>query len=351
MMRVREKRIFDKKKKVILLLLLSCFLAGCSTSNSTKMKEADKKSVESTEADKKNEESTEADKGDVESAEALRDILKDSIYWSNATKIEKDGRDSSIEPFEKEGCLETELKIHLYYYEYGMKELDEPEKGLYDIVVTFPEKEELTYLTFDYTARGLSSGYGYGDDQFLPDDLEEDISSQELEKNEWFQKHYTYLGETSLTIKKAEAESYEVKNKFPAGEKEKIISAIQKATLEVYKDMDNIYIYIEDFWPGDKYLSGRVVNLNIEDKWDTPLYWIESKICYTGDTMKEFEEVHWLTRCSTSQPNYNPTIEQVKQWANEENEKVDVEKCILAYCIKDGEIRDLKQMDGENSGD
>lgn len=40
---------------------------------------------------------------------------------------------------------------------------------------------------------------------------------------------------------------------------------------------------------------------------------------------------------------YNPTVEQLKQWAEEEKDKIDIEKCILAYQIKDGKLIDLKK--------
>ena len=64
--------------------------------------------------------------------------------------------------------------------------------------------------------------------------------------------------------------------------------------------------------------------------------------------MKTFDDVYWDTHYSTgysgaSQPDYNPTVEQIKQWAKEEKESATIDKCILAYQIKDGKMTDLKK--------
>ena len=186
----------------------------------------------------------------------------------------------------------------------------------------------------DYNARGLSLKYDYGYDRWFSNSLEDDISSQEMKKSQWFQKHYTSFGETSLRLKKAEAESYKVKNKFPAGEKERILSAIQELIKEEYKEEDNLLVYVRDFLTGDHSLSGRVVNLNITNSDDMPLYWIISDINYTGNKMEEFQNVHWYTHYSTGYndagtPDYNPTVNQVKEWAKEEKEAVNVENAFL----------------------
>lgn len=174
--------------------------------------------------------------------------------------------------------------------------MDEAESNIYNIVVTFSDKKELSYFFLSYNARGLSSEYDYGYDcGWFSDSLEDDISSQKLEKSQRFQKHYTFFGETSLRLKKSEAESYKVKDKFPEGEKERILSAIQKAIKEEYKEEEDLVVYVRDFLPGDQSLSGRVVNLNITNSDDMPLYWIISEISYTGNKM----DVHWYTHYST----------------------------------------------------
>lgn len=216
-----------------------------------------------------------------------------------------------------------------------------------------PENKKLSYFSFNYNARGLSLDYDYGYDGWFSDSLEDDISSQELEKNKWFQNHYTSFGEASLILNKAEAEEYEVKNKFPDGEKEQILSAIQKAIKKEYKKEKNLVVYIRDFLPGDEILSGEVVNLDIKDKDDMPLFWIKASINYSGATLGKFEDVYWDTRYSTaysgaSQPYYNPTVQQVKEWAKEEENAINVDKCILAYRIKNGEMFDLKDGEAQN---
>ncbi|MDE7422667.1 MAG: hypothetical protein K2N51_03095 [Lachnospiraceae bacterium] len=331
---------FNKKKKWIILLMLSCLLTGCSDNNSGKVQESTYSVLE------ENEDYQLA----LSEKEAFKNMLQDFIYWEYATMIEKEG-ESFFSILEKENCLETEMKLHFFYRKYDVEEMDEAESDIYNIIVTFPDKKELSYFSMDYNARGLSSkyDYGYGYGRWFSDSLEDDISSQELEKSKWFQKHYTSFGETSLRLKKSEAESYKVKDKFPAGEKERILSAVQASIKEEYKEEEDLVVYVRDFLPGDQSLSGEVVNLNIINSDDMPLYWICSEINYTGNKMEEFQDIHWYTHYSTgysgaSNPDYNPTVNQVKEWAKEEKEAVNVEKCILAYHIKNGEMIDLKDM-------
>lgn len=280
-------------------------------------------------------------------AETFRNILQDFIYWEYTVTIEKDGGACILNTLEEEKCLETELKIHLFYQECDAEEMDQAESNFYDVVVTFPENNKLSYFSFKYNARGLSSDYDHGYDAWFSDSLEDDISSRELEKSKWFQKHYTSFGETTLTLRKTEADEYEVKSKFSDGEKERILSAIQKAIKKQYKKEDDLFVYIRDFLPGDSTLSGRVVDLDINDKYDMPLYWVRASIYYSGAKREKFEDVYWDTHYSTaysgaSNIDYDPTLKQVKKWAREEKEAVDIKKCILAYHIKDGEMIDLK---------
>lgn len=77
-----------------------------------------------------------------------------------------------------------------------------------------------------------------------------------------------------------EAESYKVKNKFPDGEKERILSAIQESIQEEYKEADNLAVYVRDFLPGNQRLSGEIVNLDIKNSYDMPLYWVDASIFY-----------------------------------------------------------------------
>lgn len=352
-------------KKGFVLALLSCLLVGC-TGNQEIQRSNVENEIENEIADQVGdqvENEAEVVEADTDSfaaenekyglalpkADAFREILQDFIYWNHATVIEKD-KDKEYSIFgilEEENCLERELKIHLYYRECDVKEMDQVESNLYDIVVTFPEEEQLSYFSFEYNARGLSSEYDYGYDGWLDDHLDDDISSQELEKNKWFGKHYTSFGETILTIKKAEAEEYEVADKFPAGEKEQILSAIKKSIKKTYKKEDDVVIYIQDFLPGDWRLSGRIVYLDMEDKYDIPLYWIQSLIYYSGAKMEQFVDVFWDTRYSTAYAGggyeHKNTVKQLRRWAKEEKEAVDVDQCVLAYRIKKGKMIDLKR--------
>lgn len=353
---------FSMKKSGILLLILSCLLTGCSNSDSAKMNEAGEESAAPVETDQ----TEQTGDGDSDAgiyvaehekyglalpqADAFRDIFQDFIYWQYATMIEKEDRISIFSTLEEEKLLETDLKIHLFYRECDVEEMDNAESNIYDVVVTFPENPSLSYFSLSYNARGLSSDYDYGYDGWFSKDFEDDISSQELEKDKWFQKHYTFFGESSLILEKAKAENYEVKSNFPTGEKEQILSAIQKAVKKEYKKADDLVVYIRDFLPGDENLLGEVIDLAIHGKNDMPLYWINSFIYYSGAKMEKFEDVYWGTHYSTAysgagQPNYDPTVKWLKKQVKKEKDAVDVEKCILAYRIKNGKMIDLKNDD------
>ncbi len=289
--------------------------------------------------------------------------LQDFIYWEHATEIEKDthGLMSILSNLEDNNCLEKKLKLHLYYYECDVSEMDEGLYNFYNVVVMFPEESQMSYYNFYYNSKGLSLAYDYGYDAWFDGDEEDDdISSQELEQRNWFQKQYTFLGETSLTISKTEAENYKVSNHFEAGEKEEILSAITRAIGKEYgkKKNKDMFVYVRDFLPGDSRLSGEVVDLDMTSENYMPLWWIQSGIHYEDEKREKFDDVYWDVHYSTgysgaSQPNYNPTVKQLKEWAKEEKEAVDVEKCILAYQIKDGELIDLKaeQNDKDIAGE
>lgn len=355
----------DKTKILILLCMLICCLIGCSYNDIMKKYEVGKENVEPSETDQEARTSVAKPASysivtenkeyglTLPEAEAFRDILQDFIYWEYATMIEKDGGISIFRRLEEENCLETELKIHFYYRECDREEMDYGERNIYNIIVIFPANKSLSYFSLEYNARGLSSDYDYGYGGWFSDHLDSldmDISSQKLEKNKWFRKQYTSFGAASLLIKKEEAEAYTVKDRFPVGEKEQILAAIQKAVKKEYKKANNQIVYIRDFLPGDESLSGEVINLDIKSKDDMPLFWVKSFIHYSGAKMEEFEDIYWDTHYSSGysgagQPHYNPTLKQVKKWAKEENEAINVEKCILAYRIKDGGLIDLKHVD------
>lgn len=282
-------------------------------------------------------------------ADTFGQELKDFIYWEYATMIQKGvhGLMSVLTNLEEEDCLGKELKLHLYYYECDVLEMDEGNCNYYDVVLTFPEEQQMSYYSFSYNAKGFSSEYDYGYDGWFSEVIENDISSQKLEKKKWFQKQYTFFGEISLNLSRKEAEGYGVTDRFEVGKKEQILSAVKKEIKKEYKKSKNTVVYVRDFLPGDFYISGEVVDLHMVRKNSLPLFWIQSLICYSDEKMEMFEAVDWHTRYSTrysgaGQPDYDPTVKQLKKWAKEEKEAVNIEKCILAYEIKNGKMIDLK---------
>ena len=181
---------------------------------------------------------------------------------------------------EDKDCLNKELKLHLYYYECDISDMDDGIRNFYNVVVTFPGEKQMSYFSFFYMSKGLSSRYDYEYGGWF-DEYGEDISSQMLEKEEWFQKQYTFFGETSLTLSKEEAGNYEVTNHFAEGEKEQILSRIEEKIKETYKEDKNIVVCVRDFLPGDTQLSGRVIDLNMTSDNTMPLCWIQSEISYS----------------------------------------------------------------------
>lgn len=287
-------------------------------------------------------------------AENFGTELKDFIYWEYATMIEKDtqGLMSVLTTLEDMNCLNKELKLHLYYYECDISEMDYWNSNYYDVVVTFPEEKQLSWYSFPYTAKGFSTDYDYGTSGWFDDendeDMEDESSSQKLEQKKWFQKQYTFFGETSLILTRKEAENYEVTNRFEKGKKEQILSQIEKAIKKYYKNSKNTVVCVRDFLPGDFSISGEVIDLNMTSKNSMPLFWIRSMLFYKDKKMEKFDDVYWDTHYSTrysgtGTPDYNPTVEQLKKWAKEEKDGVNIEKCILAYQIKNGKIIDLKK--------
>lgn len=288
-------------------------------------------------------------------AETFGKELKNSIYWGeHIAGFEKDtyGRMSFLEELESIDCLDKELKLHLYYQELDASVIDDGIRNFYDVVVIFPEEKQIGYLSLEYNSRGFS-GFDWNDNRWFEeagfDGDSGDISSQMLEKEEWFQKQYTFFGETSLILSKEEAENCkEPPYHFAKGEKEQILSRIEEVIKENYPKSKNTVIYIRDFLPADTCLTGKVIDLNMTSDETMPLYWITSKILYSDKKMKHFDDIYWNVHYSTaysgaSQPNYDPTVEQLKQWAKEEKESVNIDKCILAYQIKDGKLIDLKK--------
>lgn len=277
-------------------------------------------------------------------AEAFRDILQDFIYWEHATDIETKDSSSMFYTLKQENCLEREVKIHLYYRECEWEEMDYTESNCYDIVVIFPEEKKLSYFSLTYNARGLSSQYDYGYDAWFSDGIEDELPAWKLEKNKWFGRHYTFLGEAGLTLKRTEARAYTVEDRFPAGEKKVILQAIRREIKKEYKESD-LVVYVRDFLPGDEALSGRIVYCNIKKKYEIPLLWIYSSVLYSGPRMGRFEGIWWQTRNSTGyySPEGSLSVKTLRECARMERRAVDVEKCILAYRIKDGRLVDLKK--------
>lgn len=336
------------KTRLLLFMLLGCLLlggllSGCSRDDYMGMDKAEQKT------DEPDTDSIAAENKtyglSLPNAKKFGEILQDFIYWEYATEIGTDKEAFILNYLKESDFPETEVKIRLYYRECDKEEYDNRESNFYNIVAVAPENKALSDFTFEYNARGLSSDYecDYGTlvDEDENEVEKEDISPQELEKN--ISSWYTFFGETSISLKESEAKNYKVTDKFPAGEKEKILSHIRKAIKKQYKESDNTAIYIHDFLPGDERLSGKVIHLNITNKYDIPLFWINSSIRYSGTKMENFEGIYWDTHYSTGASSINdPTVEWVKRWAKEENNAVDIDKCILAYRLKNGKLIDLK---------
>lgn len=357
------------QKKTALLVVCGILLlmaAGCRQKpeqhavilpdiNTNKETETEKMEVEEAEAAISYAAQNEIDGLSLPEAETFGRELKDFIYWEYATMIEKDvhGLMSALTILEEDNCLEKELKLHLYYYEedadyeFITSDNDEWNYHYYDVVVAFPEEQQASFFSFSYNTKGFSTEYDYGDDECFSKSVKHYMSSQKLEQKKWFQKQYTFFGETTLNLSRKEAENFEVTDRFEAGKKEQILSTVKNVIKKEYKKSKNTVVYVRDFLPGDYFLTGEVIDLHMVDKSSMPLYWIRSLIYYSDKKMDIFEHVSWYTHYSTgysgaSQPNYNPTVKQLKKWAKEEKEAVNIEKCILAYQIKDGEMIDLK---------
>lgn len=281
-------------------------------------------------------------------------IFKDFIYWEYATQIEKhedklENESNILGQLKAMKLLDGEVKIRLYYRECDKEEMDEWDSNLYNVIVGFPESEDpsedhnygSTWISMDYSARGLSSEYDWEYCGWL--DAIQQISFDELEQNKRFQKKYTCVGETSFEVSEAEAKSYQPENKFAEGEKEHILAEIDKAVRKEYKKAKDTMLFIHDFLPGDFNLSGKEVDFNMTSEDDMPLNWIQSEIGYSGNKLEKFQGIYWRTRYSTaysgaSQPNYNPTVKFLKESAENEAEEMDTERCILVYYIKNGEV-------------
>ena len=281
-------------------------------------------------------------------ADAFGKIFKDFVCWEYATQIEKHEKKLEDEQNILGGLnamklLDGEVKIRMYYRECDIEEMDYGESNLYNVIVGFPESKDSDYpswLSMDYSCRGLSSRYDWEYCGWL--DSIQEISFEKLEQNKKFRKKYTCMGETGIAVSETEAKAYQPENKFAEGEKEHILAEIDMAVRKEYKDAKDTMIFIHDFLPGDFNLSGKEVNFDIKSKDDMPLYWIQSGIGYLGNHLEKFDGIDWQTRYSTGysgagQPDYNPTVKFLEESAEKEAQEINMERCILAYYVKNGE--------------
>ena len=280
--------------------------------------------------------------------DAFGEIFKDFIYWDYATQIEKNEDKLELEG-DILGCdilghlkamklLDREVKIRLYYRECD-KEEHYRESNFYHVIVGFPESKDTdnSWLSMEYSSRGLSSEYDWECCEWL--DIDKQISFEKLEQNKEIMKQYTSMGETSIAVSEAEAKAYQPENKFPEGEKEQILTAIENAVKHEYKEAKDTMLFIHDFLPGNSNFSGKAVDLNVTDKYDMPVYGIRSQINYSGDKLEQLDGIYWSTYVSL--PEYStayPTLKLLKGLAKREAEEMDAKKCILAFHIKDGKV-------------
>ena len=147
----------------------------------------------------------------------------------------------------EEGCLDQDVRVDAFYQEIACEKMDEGcTSNFYEVILTFPDKKKMTFLSLKYGSRGLSLKYDHGYSGFFPDSFE-DISSGKLEQKKWFQRHYTAFGEFTLHISSEEAADYIVADHFAKNEKEKIKKKIKKAVRKYYKKEKDTYIFVRDF--------------------------------------------------------------------------------------------------------
>lgn len=281
-------------------------------------------------------------------ASAFGEIFRDFIYWEYATQIEKhekklEDEQNILGNLKAMKFLGGEVKLRLYYRECDIEEMDYGESNLYNVIVGFPEAKGgsgSTWLSMTYSCRGLSSEYDWEYCGWL--DGIQQISFVKLEQNKKLQKKYTCMGDTGIAVSETEAKAYQPKNKFAEGEKEHILAEIDRAVRKEYKDAKDTMVFIHDFLPGDFNLSGKEVDFDMTSKDDMPVYWIRSGIGYLGNQLEKFDGIDWQTHYSTAysgagQPDYNPTVKFLEESAESEAQEIDMERCVLAYYVKNGE--------------
>lgn len=339
---------------VVFALTAGLALAGCGAQNPVDKNEVGKESASDSSASQqsgKDEKITYVASNEkyglqLPDADAFGEIFKDFIYWDYATQIEK--HDDKLEhvynilgQLKAMKLLDGEVKIRLYYRECD-KEEHYRESNFYHVIVGFPESKatDNSWLSMEYSSRGLSSEYEWGCFQWM--DCYKQISFEQLEQSKEIIKQYTSMGETSIAVSEAEAKAYQPENKFPEGEKEKILAAIENAVKHEYKEARDTMLFIHDFLPGDSNFSGKEVDFSMtDDTYDTPVYGIQSQINYSGDKLEQLAGIYWSTYDSPSEystANPKPTLKFLKETAKREAEQMDAEKCILAFHIKDGKV-------------
>lgn len=282
-------------------------------------------------------------------ANAFGEFFRDFIYWEYAAQIENHEKKLEDERnilgnLKAMKLLGREVKLRMYYREWDIEEMDYGESNLYNVIVGFPEAKGgsgSTWLSMDYSCRGLSSEYDWEYCGWL--DSIQQISFEKLEQNKKFQKEYTCMGDTGIAVSETEAKAYQPENKFAEGEKEHILAEIDRAVRKEYKDAKDTMVFIHDFLPGDFNLSGKEVDFDMTSKDDMPVRWIRSGIGYLGNQLEKFDGIDWQTHYATAysgagQPDYNPTVKFLKESAENEAEEMDTERCILVYYIKNGEV-------------
>lgn len=343
--------MINQMKKCLCDLLIVTFVCmlcvGCSTN-----KQEENSITQQTEATEK-ENATFYAKNEkyalyLPNPETLTQEIQEFIYWEKNTAIEKDEKEQCtiFRDLKELNCLDKEIQIHLYTEECDVSEMemDEGVHNFYNIIVTFPQLKKLSFYSFEYNARGLSSDYDYGYSAWFDEDIDMEMSADKLEKEKWFQEQYSLVGKTELTISsETSTQPCTLENRFKDGEKEKIIADINESIQKEYIDAKNVVVYVRDFLPGDEGLQGEVIDLNMTREHDIPLYWICSSILYSDEKMENYDSIIWETHYSTAysgagQPDYNLTVKELKRAAKQERDAIDVSKCIYACYIENGKL-------------
>lgn len=263
-------------------------------------------------------------------ADVFGEELEDMIYWSHAKRIEQ-GDDRIYGYLKEKKVLGKELKIKLSYAKDRELEMfnDLCEyRPLYLVRLTIPELGGDTIFYLEYYASGLAS--------CLDSYNEEEDDEEEEEDDEVYNWHE--LGVTTICIEEEKAETYTPQETMTE-KKEQIIKDLQKK-IATYKRKDqNCAIYLQDFLPGDSYLTGVILNYDIGKEPTSSVDDLTVVVYYTNQN--EYYDMEWHPR-GTMFNSERYSQEGAEKMLKEREESILVDRCLMAYRIKGEEMTSLK---------